>query len=63
MTGFSGSIPDWRGYLESLEDILEDILEQIDEDRVCNVRPDVSCLTAYDTLNQFLDAAKRELGI
>ena len=57
------AIPDWEGYLSSLQETLEGILFEIEQDRHMGVRADIACLEAYDTLNQFLDAVKGELGI
>lgn len=57
------SIPDWQGTISTLEEVLEDVLDTIDEDRRQGVRPDVIGLTALDTLNQYLERIKQDMGV
>lgn len=54
---------DWCGYLLTLKEVLEDVLMRMDEDERMNVRPDISCLEAYDILEQHMSAVKRDIGI
>lgn len=56
-------MPDYTGYLLTLKEVLEDLLFRIKEDDATGVDPAVSCLEAYDLLEQHLDHVKRELGV
>ncbi len=55
--------PDWCEHILVLKETLEEILLQISEDERTGKLPDISCLEAYDTLEQHLAAVKRDLGI
>lgn len=57
------TIPDYESHLFALKEEMEELLLQISEDQQAGVNPTVSCLEVYDSLSQFLDAVKAELGM
>jgi hypothetical protein len=53
----------WSGYVDGLQEVMEDLLFTIEQARRTGVRDDITCLEIYDNLNRYLDAVKQELGI
>ena len=59
----SRSIPDWEATLEALQECLESTLIGINLGKQEGLRPDVTALDALTTLDEFLVALKRDLGV
>lgn len=57
------SIPEWETILQGLEESLEGVLLLIDQGRANESRPDVLTLDAFDELDSYLSAQKRDLGM
>ena len=55
-------VPDWYGQLLALRETLNEVIFLLEEDEKAGVRADISCLNAFDTLNQFLESIKQDLG-
>ncbi len=57
------AVPQWEGYLDSLQETLESILYSIEANRRMGVRANIACLEAYDELDRYMSTIKSDLGI
>jgi len=57
------SHPDWESTALTLKEVLEDVLQQLQDDNLEGVRPDIAVLSALDTLEGYFAAVKLDLGL
>jgi len=57
------TLAEWEGVLSSLEETLEDVLDQLDRSKQEGIRADIRALDAFDELDRFLSGVKQDLGV
>ena len=57
------TLAEWEGVLLSLQETLEDVLENIKLAKQEGIRSDIMALDAFDELDKFLSGVKADLGV
>jgi hypothetical protein len=54
---------EWMGIIDSLEEVLEDVLNDMRLAQSEGIRADIIALDAFDSLDSYLTGIKRDLGV